>query len=343
MRRVLLALFLFTLLPSALAQRELATVFVKFSDQLETWCPRVDTFDTAKLGLGQISEATTWLCGISPSITRASNLLDGFLTDVNGFMGSSVGDLMGFVTDVTGLDLGGFDAQGYIDAATAAVKGDIEGGTTVFAPVVGELLARAKAARLRTLSDGPREGATPIERRVNASAASDPLRLLAESENMDQTGEAVMRAAEAGDVASMAREMAATSLARGDEQQLLLRVTSPDPTGTVVPKGTADRAEDTAKLCVSTRCAAQAQLKFAADVARQEAVSTANIVTAVKEMSLQQSLTSQQLATLAQGQADEKVRAVSERLNDYYSELGVAMTRAQGIEDTYKQLAEFMK
>ena len=342
MKRLLVFLTL-TLCTSAFAQRELVNVFEQFNSQLEQWCPTVSTLDPGRLGLPEITAATTWLCGLSPSISRASNLLNGFTGDLNGFMGGAVNDLMGLVTDVTGLDLGDFDASTYIDAATMAVKGDLEGGAVLFAPVVGELLARASAARMTTLSSGPREGATSLEKRINASARTDPGRLLGETNNLAQTGEAVMRAAEAGDTASIAREMAATSLARGDEQQLLLRVTSPDPTGVAIPKGTADKAEDAAKLCVSTRCAAQAQLKFATDAARQDAVSTANITTAVKEMSLQQSLTTQQLATLAQGQADEQVRAINERLESYYRDLGVAMVKAQGIEDAYNQLAEFMK
>lgn len=342
MKRALLIVVVL-LAPQALAQRELASVFSNFSGQLERWCPNLNTFDTSKLGLPEISEATTWLFGISPSISRASYLIDGFLSDMGGFMSSSVDDLMELVGDVTGRDLGGFDVQGYINAATAAVRGDIEGGTIIFAPVVGQLLARAGAGRTAQLSDGPRANATRLEKRINASAATDPTRLYSEMNSMAQTGRVVMRAAQAGDVASMAREMAGTSLARGDEEQLLKRVTSPDPTGVLIPKGTADKAEDAAKLCVSTRWVVQANLKFATDVARQEAVSTANIVTAVKEVTLQQSLTTQQLATLAQGQADASVREFEKWRDDYYVALAKAMVNAQNLEDTYASLAELMK
>ena len=272
-----------------------------------------------------------------------SLLLDGLLSDLGGFVSSSANDVMSLVGDITGWEVGGFDLNGYINTATAAVDGDLEAGTFAFSPLVGELLARAGAARIDSLVGPPAPDATALERRIHRVTATDPTRLFGELDTLQRSGGAVMRAAEAGDIASTAREAAATSFARGDEEQLLKRVTSPDPTGTLIPKGTADRAEDAGKLCVSTRCVAHTQLKMATDIARQSAVSTANIVTAVKEQSFQQSLTTQGLANLAQAQADAQVREYERWRDDYYAEVARATVRAQNIEDTYVALAELMR
>ena len=116
-------------------------------------------------------------------------------------------------------------------------------------------------------------------------------------------------------------------------------MTSPNP----ATKGTADKAEDAAFAAVSSRAAIQANAKMLTDFARQSAVGTANLVTAVKEASMQQTFTTQQLATLSQSIADQLIAEDNEWREDYYKELAESVIRAESVEAMFSGLGSLMK
>jgi hypothetical protein len=333
MKRIFL-LCLCLAVPQGLAQRDLINVFQDFNDQLEQWCPVVGNFD-----LGDANSAITWVCSVRPTIGRATRMVDELLTDTNGFFTSAIRDGVGLITDATGWEVGGVDIGTLVVDATNDIYDSIQDGSFLPSSVLGKILARTNAATIQNLTAPPDADASELERDIVSAAQHDPGRLASELTAIGARSETVMQSARSQDIASVSRELAATSLARGDEEQLLKRVTSPDP----LTEGTADRAERLSFASVSTRAVAQQNTKMLTDLARQLAVSSANVTTAVKEQMLQQSLTTQQIANLAQQIASQQMEEFNAWQKDYYNQLALDTVYVNNLRDNYTALAEFLE
>ena len=196
-------------------------------------------------------------------------------------------------------------------------------------------MSKANRTILDSLTDAPSANASQLERDAAVVTQRDPVRIAAEMQQLQETTGTLMRSARSKDVAAQAREYAAMAFARGDEEQLLKRTTSPDPTG--LAKGVADEADDRADTANSSRAVFHAAVKMQADSARLQAVSTSNITTAIKELGVQQTLTTEQLSTLVQTMSEEQVRAYKDWKADYIEETsevaGRARDTSQGLND----------
>ena len=118
-------------------------------------------------------------------------------------------------------------------------------------------------------------------------------------------------------------------------------MTNPDPTN-LTAKGTADIAQDLGTDAVSTRAAVQALVNAQADLMRQEAVSTGNLVTAIKEQALQQTFTTQQLSLLAQSLSNDSLREFDRWRDEYYDEMAREAAAAEGLRGNYLSAAALL-
>ena len=316
MKRLLFVLVLLLAVQSAFAQRELVTSFGRFNTQLGQWCGNIDDWGLA--AIPQVSDATTWVCSMRPAMDRAANVVNVLTQDSNNFFANSLGTLM----EMTGLGAGGFvvggvDVGALANAASSSVQDAIATGEFAFSPLVNRVVAEVNAARVRGLTDAAPENASSYEKAIDPLYRRDPNRIAAELTEMNETSSSIRTAAQAQDLSVMARESAVGAFARGDEEQLLKRTTSPNPAS--IAKGAADKAQDLARTANSSRAVFHANVQMVADAARLYAVGTSNITTAIKESALQQTYTTQQLATMIQMMADDQ-RKQSEAWRDDYIE-----------------------
>ena len=334
MRRIKVLLLAALLIQSAAyAQFEWVDTFSDFGDQLAQWCPVAENFN---LG-GDVSGAIGWVCSMRPAIDRATDLVDGFIGDVNGFFERGLSDTFAVIGDATGLNVGGMD----LGALLSEARGTIRSGSFSVTSLAGQIMARINQKTFEELTAAPDAGATDAEKRIVNAIRGDPRQMAKELGAMGMRSDEVMRNASSQDLSNSARMLAASSLARGDEEQLLKRVTNPDPTN-LTAKGTADTAQDLGTDAVSTRAAVQALVNAQADLMRQEAVSTGNLVTAVKEQALQQTFTTQQLSLLAQSLSNDSLREFDRWRDEYYDEMAQEAAAAEGLRGNYLSAAALL-
>lgn len=330
--RVLLLALLLTH-SSAYAQFEWVDTFTGFGDQLAQWCPVAGNFN---LG-GDVSGALGWVCSLRPAIDRATELVDSFVGDVNGFFERGLSDAFAVVGDATGMNVGGMD----IGALLSEARGTIRSGSFSMTSLAGQIMARINRSTFTELTAAPDAGATDAEKRIVNAIRGDPRQMTKELRAMGMRSDEVLRNASSQDISNSARMLAASSLARGDEEQLLKRVTNPDPTN-LTARGTADVAQDLGTAAVSTRAAVQAMVNAQSDFMRQEAVSTGNLVTAIKEQALQQTFTTQQLSLLAQSLSNESLREFDKWRDDYYDQMAIDAANAEGLRGNYLSAAALL-
>ena len=334
MRRIRVLLAAALLVHStAFAQFEWVDTFSDFGDQLAQWCPAVENFNLGN----DVGGAVGWVCSMRPAIDRATNLVDGFVTDVNGFFERGLNDAFAVIADATGMNVGGMD----IGALLREAGDDIRSGSFSVSSLAGQIVSRINQSAFTELTAAPDPAASDAEKRIVNAVRGDPRRMAKELDAMGMRTDEVMRNALSQDVSNSARMLAASSLARGDEEQLLKRVTNPDPTN-VTAKGTADTAQDLGTNAVSTRAAVQALVNAQADFMRQEAVATGNIVTAVKEQALQQTFTTQQLSLLAQSLSNDSLREFGKWQDEYYDQMAVEAAAAEGLRSNYLSAAALL-
>ena len=104
MKRVLLSLVLVLVCSTALAQRELVNTFDAFNVELTNWCGTIDDYGLDNIAV--VNEATTWVCGMRPSLDRASLMMNNLTEDANGMFASSLNDMVGLASEAFGDTLG---------------------------------------------------------------------------------------------------------------------------------------------------------------------------------------------------------------------------------------------
>ena len=330
MRKTLLAMLCCFFLSPVFAQRDLVNSFDSFSQELSTWCGRINDWGLDNVGF--VNEATGWVCGLRPAIDRASRMVNNLTSDMNGLFSNSLNDIVGMATDMFGDVLGeGFDQE--IAALVDGIQQGLEDGTSAFSSLAGQLLSKANRRAFDNLTAPPPAGAGQLENDASLITRRDPNRISAEMQQAQQTTQTLMRAARAQDISNTAREYAATSFARGDEEQLLKRTTSPDPTG--LTKGVADEADEQADTANSSRAVFHASVKMQANAARLQAVSTANITTAIKELGVQQTMTTEQIGALIQTMSEAQLQEYKKWRSEYIEEMAEVTA---GVRDVTQQL-----
>lgn len=338
--RSVLALFVLPLLLAqpARAQWDLGPLndtFNDFAGYFAQFCQGVEQVD-GYVDTGEaIGAATSWVCALQPSIQRAQAVVEGFSQDLNGFFSGALGDTFASVLDATGIELGDPNLQGLLTQGL----NDIGTGNFSMEEWTGKLLGQTNVQLLENLTQAPDANSAEIERDVVNADRKNPIRMDRELSNMRQRSATAMQMAEAQDTARTAQNMAATSIARGDEQRLLNRVTSPNP----AKKGTADIAQQRGKEANSSRAAIQGLVQAQADYMRQAAVSTNNLVTAVKESAAQEVYTTQQLGTLSKQLGDAQLQEYNQWRSEYYKALGESVAEGKRIRTNMTTLAELLR
>lgn len=284
----------------------------------------------------EIESAISWVCALEPTLARAQSMAESLNSDVTGFFSSALGDGMNMLIDATGFELGGTD----LGALMSEGINDIASGEFNMAQWMGRGLEAINTKAIEALTAAPAENASDFEKEAVNSARADPMRMDRELGAIQQRSRTLMRSAESQDLANVAQRLAASSIARGDEERMMRRVTNPNPLQG--EKGTADLAQSRGKEANSSRAAIQAMVQAQADYMRQDAVSTANLVTAMKEQATQQVFTTQQLSTLAQSISGQQMEEYNKWRQDYFSELGAAMAKADQLRDRFTMAAELL-
>jgi hypothetical protein len=337
-RFVVLTLFV---LGFAQAQLELEPInFLQdFSQLLRGICPYADDLQDVgnALGLEGIDDKIiSWMCASIPTIDRAANLAEGFLSDVNGFVNQTMGDSFGKLGEAVGWQIGNTDLQAIFNDALA----NLQDGVFSAKGIAGQVLSQINQAIYANTDLAPAD-ATAAEQRIADTLERTPSYTMQQMQGIEVREDNVLRSAEAVDVVNQAKTLAATSVARGDEQQLLLRVTNPAH-AIGGDGGTADEAEDLGFAAVSSRAAIQAGVTAQADYMRQAAVSASNITTALKEQAMQQTLTTQQLGILIDSISEQNLREYEQWEEEYYDDVVQATAKARQVEENYAALANLM-
>ena len=289
-----------------------------FNNTVITACDLADQAGNV-VDLGDtVNQSIVWFCALRPSLERAYSMAQSFNTDVTGFFTDAVGDGLTMLVGSSGWDTGDVD----LGALLTEGMDDVANGTFSAVEWTRRTLSLANQALIEDVTAPPKVTDAPLVQDAVNAARQDPLRVERELKEIERRGESLMQAAKAKDTVMMSQQLAASSMARGDEQKLLDKVTNPNPVGT---PGTADTATKLGKDANSSRAAIQAMVQAQADFMRQSAVSTANLTTAMKESAAQQVFTTQQLGTLAESISRQQVDAYEQWRSEYYTELGTNM------------------
>ncbi|MGL4611999.1 MAG: hypothetical protein ACRCYY_20365 [Trueperaceae bacterium] len=341
MRKYLCAFILCVLVSVGWAQElEAVNLLQDFSDLLQDACNELGVvggvLENIPLGL-EVPEELTWLCATVPSIDRAANLAQGFLNDVNGFTNQTMNDSLRKLGDAMGWQVGDTDVQTLIDDAMT----NVQDGVFSAKGVAGQVLSQLHQAVLNR-DDLTPANATEAEAEMADVLENTPSYTMQQLQSVEIHQDNILRSAQAVDVVSQAKTLAASAAARGDEQQLLLRVTNPAHAIPGNPGGTADEAEDAAFAAVSSRAAIQAGVEADADFMRQMATSTVNTTQALKEQAYQQTLTTQQLGLLVESIGEQNLLEYEKWEAEYYDNVVQATARGKEIEGNFDSVADLM-
>lgn len=283
-----------------------------------------------------ITSSISWVCALQPSISRVRDMAEGLTEDITGYFSDAISSSFNSLSSAVGFELGNTDLTGLI---TESVN-EIGAGEFSITALTGKLLEKVNRETLVGLNAPPEANASRLEKLAVNAARADPVRFDREMDAMERRSQAIMGAAEAQDTSNTAQQLAASSLARGDEEKLMKRVTNPNPVQG--KQGTADVAQDRGRDANSTRAAIQALVQAQADYMRQSVVSDANIVTALKEQAVQQVFTTQQVGALAQSISEEQLREYNEWREEYFSELGKGLARAEDLRSNFGAAIEIL-
>lgn len=284
-----------------------------------------------------VGSAINWICAMQPSIQRARDMATAFNKDVSGFFSDALGNGFDMLLSATGFELGGTDLAGLLQDGIT----DIASGEFSMAEWMGRALGQINSEALEALAAPPDAGASELEATATNAARADPMRMEREVQAIQRRSSAMLQAAQTQDTANMAQKLAASSLARGDEERIMRRVTNPNPVDG--KPGTADLAQTRGKEANSSRAAIQGLVQAQADYMRQDAVSTANLVTAMKEQASQQVFTTQQLSSLAQTLGAQQMEEYNDWREEYFGELGAAMAKADELKGNFAMVAEILR
>lgn len=283
-----------------------------------------------------VTSAVSWVCALKPSISRVRDMAEGLTEDITGFFSESISQSFSALSSAVGFDLGDTDLSGLINET----MNEIGSGEFSITALTGKLLEKVNRQTLTSLEAPPDANASELEKQAINAARADPVRFERELDGMERRSQAMMSAAQAQDTSNTAQQLAASSLARGDEEKLMKRVTNPNPVQG--KQGTADVAQDRGRDANSTRAAIQALVQAQADFMRQTVVSDANIVTAIKEQAVQQVFTTQQVGALAKSLSEEQMRDYNEWREEYFSELGKGLARAEELRSNFGAAVEIL-
>ena len=283
-----------------------------------------------------VTSAVSWVCALKPSISRIRDMAEGLTEDITGFFSESISQSFSALSSAVGFELGDTDLSGLINET----MNEIGSGEFSITALTGKLLEKVNRQTLASLEAPPDANASELEKQAINAARADPVRFERELDGMERRSQAMMSAAQAQDTSNTAQQLAASSLARGDEEKLMKRVTNPNPAQG--KQGTADVAQDRGRDANSTRAAIQALVQAQADFMRQTVVSDANIVTALKEQAVQQVFTTQQVGALAKSLSDEQLRDYNEWREEYFSELGKGLARAEELRANFGAAVEIL-
>ena len=283
-----------------------------------------------------ITSSISWVCALQPSISRVRDMAEGLTEDITGFFSESISQSFSALSSAVGFELGDTDLSGLINESI----NEIGSGDFSITALTGKLLEKLNRQTLTNLEAPPAANASELEKQAINASRADPVRYEREMDAMERRSQAMMSAAQAQDTSNTAQQLAASSLARGDEEKLMKRVTNPNPVQG--KQGTADVAQDRGRDANSTRAAVQAMVQAQADFMRQTVVSDANIVTALKEQAVQQVFTTQQVGALAKSLSEEQLRDYNEWREEYFSELGEGLARAEDLRANFGAAIEIL-
>ena len=315
---------------------ELIVGMDQFDNMIDGFCQGTDAV-TGRIDTGEaIGSAIDWICALQPSISRVRDLAEGASEDLTGFFVNAISSSFGSLADAAGFELGDTDLAGLLNESMT----DIASGDFSITELTGKLLEQVNLQTLDSLTAPPDANAPELEKEAVIASQADPVRLDREVEAMERRSQAMLRTARGQDTTNLAQDIVATSLARGDEERLMRRVTNPNPAQG--KPGTADKAQTRGKDANSSRAAIQALVEAQADYMRQDAVSSANVVTALKEQAMQQVFTTQQLGLLAQSISEEQMREYTKWREEYYSELGDALAKVENLRGNFAVAIEVL-
>ena len=207
---------------------ELLDQMRKFNDTVNTACELADQAGNV-IDLGDtVTQSIVWFCALRPSLERSYAMAQSFDADVTSFFTGAIDDSLTMLVESGGWDTGGVDLGGLL---TEGIN-DVADGTFTAVEWTSRTLNLANQSLRDQVTSPPQPGDTPLVKDAINAARQDPLRVERELREIEKRSESLLQAAEAKDTVMLSQQLAASSMARGDEQRLLDRVTNPNPVGT---------------------------------------------------------------------------------------------------------------
>ena len=270
------------------------------------------------------------LCEVYEVTLRAETVVESMGDSLDTFMASAFEEGYELLSEHIGADTD----LGVLEQQINGIANSIGEGASLKEAftAAGHTLAAQKLRAVLAPATAP---VGSFERLVEDNRRLSPGVLSAEIQSVEDAVEVQSRSAATADLAQRSSRLAQGSLVRGDEEQLALNVTSPNP----LDQGIADKATERGANAVSSRAAIQVMIEFQADAARQQALETTTLLTSIKEMGLQQAYTNQQLSNVANALYSEQLEEHNDWRAEHLKTLEENFDKARQVEDMFEMTA----
>jgi hypothetical protein len=325
-------LVLVLLCPFAQAQRGDLT---EFFGVLERLCDGglQDLIDLAGLIPGvdinalDIEDAFTVICEARHVTRRVTSIIESAEAGLDSFINQGMSEGFALLRDYAGVDADFDTIQATVDDIVNLATNDLSLGS-----INRFIASSALADRLRAIATPSAAPPGSVQQSVEDIVRTNPVALSQEIESSQATQDAMSSSADADALAVNAQRMAMDSMTRGDETTLIQRVTNPTAQasgGLLGELGTAEVTEERGARSVSTRAAVQALVDSQAAIMRQSALETTTLLTSVKELAIQQSMGTQQLANAVNALYNQQIAEANKWREEYEAKVMANITTAE--------------
>jgi hypothetical protein len=293
----------------------------------------IDTLD--------VEDALNVICEARHVTRRVTGIIESAEAGLDSFINEGMTEGFALLRDYGGVEADFATIQQTVQGISNLATNDLSLGS-----INRFIASSALASRLRAVATPSAAPAGSVTQQVDDLVRTNPVALSQEVQSSQATQEAVSKGADANGLAVEAQRMAMDAMTRGDETTLIQRVTNPTAQasgGLLGDLGTAEVTEERGARSVSTRAAVQALVDAQAAIMRQSALETTTVLTSVKELAIQQSMGTQQLANVANALYNQQITEANKWREAYEAKVTGALMTAQNNRDTIANYASLLQ
>lgn len=288
-----------------------------------------------------VEDALTVICEARHVTRRVTSIIESAEAGLDRFIDQGMTEGFALLRDYAGVEVDFDRVQQSVNDIVNLASNDLSLGS------INRFMASSVLAeRLRAIATPSTAPQGSVEQRVDDIVRTNPVALSREVESSQEAQEAMSKASDADALAVTAQRMAMDSMTRGDETSLIQRVTNPTAQasgGLFGELGTAEVTEERGARSVSTRAAVQALVDSQAAIMRQSALETTTLLTSVKELAIQQSMGTQQLANAVNALYEQQIAEANKWREEYEAKVMEKIAAAQNNRDTITNYADLLE